>query len=125
MVPAWYGNLWIVVPVAGSSLALLLVAVVSSRRYYHSRHEARILRDQMLEQERAVRATLEESNAQSGSPAPATRPLDDHREAEHRDRDGQVAGVRPGDDEHRVAQPQDEDVGHQDDQQQPAEDIAR
>ena len=64
VVPAWYDNAWIVLPAGTGLLALLLVAVVSSARYYHSRREAQRLRDQMLEQERSVRATLEESNAQ-------------------------------------------------------------
>ena len=60
----WYGNPWIVLPGGGAFLALLVLAGFSSTRYYRTRRQAQVLRDQMLEQERAVRVALEESNAQ-------------------------------------------------------------
>ncbi len=60
----WYGNPWIVLPGGGAFLALVVLAGFSSTRYYRTRRQAQVLRDRMLEQERAVRLTLEESNAQ-------------------------------------------------------------
>ena len=62
--PAWYQNFWIVVPTAVGLLALILVAVISSVRFYGQRLEARRLREQMLEQERQARIQLETRNAE-------------------------------------------------------------
>jgi signal transduction histidine kinase/CheY-like chemotaxis protein len=64
VVPAWYGDLWIVVPTGGLLLILALVAGVSSTRAFRSRREAQVLREQILAQEQAARAQLEASNAQ-------------------------------------------------------------
>ena len=64
VVVPWYGNPWIVLPSGGGLFALLLVAIISSRRYYRTQREARLLRDQMLTQERKARTTLEAKNAE-------------------------------------------------------------
>ena len=73
VVPVWYGNAWVIVPSSLSLLALLLGAVVFGRRYYQTRHEAQVLRQRMLEQERAAHAQLEESNKELSAAYDLTR----------------------------------------------------
>ena len=61
--PAWYQNIWIAVPAVVGLFSLILVAVVSSLRFYGQRLEARRLREQMLERELQTRLELERNNA--------------------------------------------------------------
>jgi signal transduction histidine kinase/ligand-binding sensor domain-containing protein/DNA-binding response OmpR family regulator len=60
--PPWYLNAWIAVPAGGGLLSLMLFSMVTGWRYLVHRREAAILRDQMFEQERRARQSLEESN---------------------------------------------------------------
>ena len=60
----WYLNGWIIIPSGGAILTLLVVSIVSIYRYYAQRRESQRLRDQMFEQERQARETLEVKNAE-------------------------------------------------------------
>ena len=69
--PPWYKNGWIVFPSGGVILALLVSSFVFGSRYYVQRREserleqeAQNLRDEMLQQERQSRETLEAKNTE-------------------------------------------------------------
>ena len=64
IVPPWYLNGLIVFPSGGGILAMLMAAIFFGYRYYVQRRESRRLRDEMLEQERQNRQTLEAKNAE-------------------------------------------------------------
>jgi signal transduction histidine kinase/ligand-binding sensor domain-containing protein/CheY-like chemotaxis protein len=64
VVPPWYLNSWVAIPSGGIILALIASSVFFSSRYYVQRRKAQRLRDEMLEQERSSRETLEKTNAQ-------------------------------------------------------------
>jgi signal transduction histidine kinase/ligand-binding sensor domain-containing protein/ActR/RegA family two-component response regulator len=64
VVPPWYLNAWIALPLAGGGLALVVVSVLSSARYYAQRRESARLREQMLDQEHRARLALEAKNQQ-------------------------------------------------------------
>jgi signal transduction histidine kinase len=64
VVPPWYLNAWIAVPLAVGVLGLVLVSGIASYRSVQARREAADLREIMLEQEREARGQLEEQNAQ-------------------------------------------------------------
>ena len=59
-----YLNGWITIPSGGAVAGLLIWAAVFSWRYYAQRRESQQLREQMLEQEREARESLENTNAQ-------------------------------------------------------------
>jgi signal transduction histidine kinase/DNA-binding NarL/FixJ family response regulator len=62
IVPPWYLNGLIVFPSGGGILAMLIASFFFSLRYYNQRRESQRLRDEMLEQERQSRQTLEMKN---------------------------------------------------------------
>ena len=71
VVPVWYQNGWIVLPSGGAVLALLISSIVLWTRYTAKRREAHRLQqkslqlqEQMLEQERNARETLEAKNVE-------------------------------------------------------------
>jgi len=64
VVPPWYLNGWIAFPSGGAILALLIGFIVFGSRYYVQRRESQRLREQMLQQEREARETLEARNIQ-------------------------------------------------------------
>jgi signal transduction histidine kinase/streptogramin lyase/DNA-binding NarL/FixJ family response regulator len=59
-----YLNAWILVPCAGGALALLVLSLVTGRRYVAQRRESARLRDQMWRQEREARERLEAKNSE-------------------------------------------------------------
>ena len=64
VMPPWYRDPRIALPLGGGGLALLVVSILSSTRYYAQRRESARLREQMLDQERQARAALEAQNGQ-------------------------------------------------------------
>ena len=62
--PPWYLNGWIAIPSFGAIAALLVSSIVFGTRYYVQRREAKKLREQMLQQERQNRETLELKNVE-------------------------------------------------------------
>jgi len=71
VVPLWYQNGWIVLPSGGAILALLISSIVLWTRYATKRREAQRLQqkslqlqEQILEQERNARETLEAKNTE-------------------------------------------------------------
>ena len=60
--PPWYLNGWIVFPSGGVILAFVVSFISFVARYYHQRRESQRLRQQMLEQERQARETVEAKN---------------------------------------------------------------
>jgi signal transduction histidine kinase len=58
----WYADLRIVLPAGAAVLALLAVSIVSTARYQIKHREAAALREQILEQERQTRHTVESKN---------------------------------------------------------------
>jgi len=64
VVPPWYLNGWIAFPSGGGIIALLIGFIVFGSRYYIQRCESQRLREQMLQQEREARETLEAQNIQ-------------------------------------------------------------
>jgi signal transduction histidine kinase/CheY-like chemotaxis protein len=64
VVPPWYLNAWIALPLGGGGLALVVISVFSSARYYAQRRESVRLREQMLDQEHRARVALEAKNVQ-------------------------------------------------------------
>jgi len=62
IVPPWYLDVRIALPMGVGMLVLLVISVVASSRYVHQRREAMRLREQMLEQERQSRQALERRN---------------------------------------------------------------
>ena len=62
VVPQWYRNAWIAVPIGSMSLGLLVWAFVARSLYFAKRREAQRLQGQMLHQERLARESLQESN---------------------------------------------------------------
>lgn len=60
--PLWYEKAWIAVPAGGGALGLVLFSVATGWRYAVHRRRARRLHQQMLQQERKARESLEESN---------------------------------------------------------------
>ncbi len=62
IVPPWYANAWIVVPVGGTTGGLLIWALVARVLYNNKRREAERLREQMFDQERQARVALEAKN---------------------------------------------------------------
>ncbi len=60
--PPWYLNAWIMVPVGGSALGLVVWAFVARSLVLRRKREAERLREQLLEQERLARATLQATN---------------------------------------------------------------
>ncbi len=64
IVPLWYRNGWIAIPLAGAILAALFVSILFASRYYAQQRESQRLREQALEREQNARRTLEEKNVQ-------------------------------------------------------------
>ncbi len=64
IVPPWYLNAWIVGPFGGTTGGLLVWAFVARSLVVRRKREAGQLREEMLEQERQVRVTLEAKNTQ-------------------------------------------------------------
>jgi signal transduction histidine kinase/ligand-binding sensor domain-containing protein/CheY-like chemotaxis protein len=62
VVPPWYLNAWIALPLGGLLGGLVLVAAFSSSRYYQQRREAQRLREQLLDEERRGREAAEAAN---------------------------------------------------------------
>jgi signal transduction histidine kinase/CheY-like chemotaxis protein len=60
----WYLNGWIAFPSGTAILALLVGVIWFGRRYYAQRRESQRLREQVLQQERGARETLEAKNTQ-------------------------------------------------------------
>ena len=63
VVPPWYRNAFTALPLGTGLLSLLVLAFVSSSRYYHHRREAQRLRERMFDQEHQAREVLESRNA--------------------------------------------------------------
>ncbi len=64
VVPPWYLNGWIAVPVWGGLFLLLSSSVFFGARYYAKRREAQRLQGHILQQERHTREVLEKSNVE-------------------------------------------------------------
>ena len=64
IVPPWYLNGLIVFPSSGGIFAMLMASFFFGYRYYSQRRESQHLRDEMLEQERQSRQTLEAKNTE-------------------------------------------------------------
>jgi signal transduction histidine kinase/ligand-binding sensor domain-containing protein len=64
IVPLWYRNAKIVGPAAAANLGLIAWGVIARSLYLKKRREAERLREQMLEQERRARQTLERENSE-------------------------------------------------------------
>jgi signal transduction histidine kinase/DNA-binding NarL/FixJ family response regulator len=62
VVPPWYLNAWIALPLGGLLGGLVLVAAFFSSRYYHQRRESQQLREQLLSEERRGREAAEAAN---------------------------------------------------------------
>ena len=64
VVPPWYLNGWIALPAGGGIIALMIGFIIFGSRYYVHRRESQRLREQMLQQEREGRETLQAQNMQ-------------------------------------------------------------
>ena len=62
VVPPWYLNAWIALPLGGLLGGLVLVAAFFSNRYYQQRREAQRLREQLFDEERRGREAAEAAN---------------------------------------------------------------
>ncbi len=62
VLPLWYLNAWIVAPTGGGVVALIFFSAITGWRYVGQRRESAHLKDQMLNQERQARASLEGKN---------------------------------------------------------------
>jgi len=62
VLPPWYFNAWIVAPAGGGVVALVFFSAITGWRYVGQRRESARLKDQMLDQERQARASLEGKN---------------------------------------------------------------
>ncbi|MEW6160723.1 MAG: two-component regulator propeller domain-containing protein, partial [Verrucomicrobiota bacterium] len=64
VVPPWYANAWIIVPGGAGIAGLLVWSLLARSLVLKRKRETQELREQLLSQERAARATLEIKNAQ-------------------------------------------------------------
>jgi signal transduction histidine kinase/streptogramin lyase len=64
VIPPWYFNAWIMAPSLGLTGGLFGWALVARTLYMRKKREAEVLRERMLEQERAARMLLEEKNCE-------------------------------------------------------------
>jgi len=64
IVPPWYKSGWIVFPLGGAILVMLIASFFFASRYYIQRRESQRLRDEMLQREHQNLQLLEAQNAQ-------------------------------------------------------------